>query len=70
MSWASKERKKAGYEKNIPRCGNCKHYKAGFRVLVNSIPRTMPIMCKKHNFSIATNSICDHWESKDGEKLE
>lgn len=46
------------------KCGNCKHYKKGFTMLINSMPRTQLPQCMLGEFNTRSYSICNLWEEK------
>lgn len=52
------------YVKVAEKCGNCKHYKKGFTLLINSTPRTQQPQCTLGEFNTRSYSICNEWIEK------
>ena len=69
MSKLGRLRRKWGWELQAARCGNCKHFRGPRRVLVNSLPRLDPGLCRLGEFWTRRGALCDQWESKEGERL-
>jgi hypothetical protein len=71
MSNLARLKIKVHYEKNVPRCETCIQFKESKIVLShNSIPKRINQHCKLHGFAIARASVCDTWQSAEGETLE
>jgi hypothetical protein len=69
MSRLGKLRKTVEYETDIPRCGNCAHYKHSRIVLRDSLPRVSSMLCKLHDFTVRPNAVCNKWAGTDGSTL-
>lgn len=67
MSKLERRRKKVNYETNVPRCGTCIHIKTYGCRLRDSLPQRTVHLCAKHEFTCASFSVCDDWQSKTGE---
>lgn len=71
MSALKTKRKKLNYERDVPRCRNCKHIQFGRVVLRGSLPVGLSAhVCLLHSWPTLTGACCDTWESKAGEQLE
>ena len=71
MSHLAKLKVNLHYEKDVPRCQSCKHFKPS-RIVMTTHSRTMvqPPICGLHTFLTKPMSVCDTWESPKGETLE
>lgn len=70
MSKQSQRKKKWGYEPSVPRCGTCANYQKPKYVLISSLPRWSPPLCKSGAFIVKEHGCCDKWLGHDGAKLE
>lgn len=58
------------WEKNIARCGTCKHCKLPSTVLVGDrLIKTKPF-CNAGMFYTRINAVCDNWTDRNGATLE
>lgn len=70
MSYMSKLRKKWDYEKDVPRCENCKHFRESYVKLTHdSLTRRVHQHCDLGGFNCSKVGLCMKWESKLGELL-
>ena len=70
MSKLGQLKKKVGFEGNVPRCANCRHYREAKVLLsTNSNTYRKNQHCALHNFTITANSLCDTWHGTDGGSL-
>jgi hypothetical protein len=53
-----------GYEKNVPRCGNCTHLKSHNKPTGGVIHK-----CGQMGLVVARMACCDMWQSPKGEVL-
>ncbi|UNV89419.1 MULTISPECIES: hypothetical protein [unclassified Comamonas] len=71
MSKLGQLKKRVGFEGDVPRCMNCKHYRqAQIRLSTNSNTFRKNQHCGLHYFGITPNSICNDWRGKDGSVLD
>ncbi|MDH1472913.1 hypothetical protein N5F13_00260 [Comamonas thiooxydans] len=71
MSKLGQLKKRVGFEGDVPRCMNCKHYRqAQIRLSTNSNTFRKNQHCGLHYFGITPNSICNNWSGKDGSALD
>lgn len=61
--------KAVNYEKDAPRCENCKHFRKAGTMLVDSLPKQVPAKCKLHGFKAQPFGCCDTWAGTDGSEL-
>jgi hypothetical protein len=52
------------YAAQAENCGNCQHFKKGYTVLINSLPKMVRPYCKLGEFFINKNAICNLWKEK------
>lgn len=58
------------FDSDQPACYNCKHFRQDQLIMSNSTYKKKPGTCKLFRFYCKSTSICDFWESIDGDKLE
>lgn len=62
-------RRIVGYEKDIARCENCKHYHGEMLTMRNSRYKRVASQCRLHDFFVQPAAICETWSGKDGSVL-
>lgn len=71
MSHLTKLKVKLHYEKDVPRCQTCKHFRPSHLVMTtNSRTMVQPPLCGRHSFLAKPTSVCDTWINSKGETLE
>lgn len=71
MGYMAKLKNQWGYEKSVPRCGNCVEFKLSIvKLTVDSNTTRTHTSCKLGGFNVSPNGVCDKWHDKAGTKLE
>jgi hypothetical protein len=71
MSHLAKLKVKLHYEKDVPRCATCRHFKSSRIVMTtHSQTRVQKPLCGLHGFITGPANVCDTWVSHKGETLE
>ncbi len=72
MSAMSQLKKKWEYDRDIPRCENCKEFRETFvKLTTDSITRRVHQHCNAAGFTVRRVAVCKNWVGKeDGAVLE
>lgn len=58
------------YERSVPRCESCKHYrKPGWFLVRDSLTRGTPPQCTLGGFEVKPAGCCDQWVDVNGRGL-